>query len=733
MKPKVSVVIPVYNVEKYVRQAIKSVLDQTFKDFEIVIIDDGSTDHTLKVIKSFKDKRIKVFKNPKNLGLVESINKGINESRGEYIARFDGDDICERERFKKQVEFLDNNPDYVIVGSQEQQINPKGEKLPSQYKVPQTDQEIRRIQYLWNFMIHPTVMMRKDVVVNVGGYRKFFKGGAEEYDLWLRMLRFGKFYNLKEKLIKKRIHPTAFTQLQRFKRIELFTMIARFVNLPIIRDIGIDGLIGGGIFIIYKFWLISFLFKNRTVPPEPDDIYNYLSSAVHLFQITSFEDFRLLLFSAWINLIAIITGGNFEKAIEINFYLGTLILCAVLIYLVRSITGNLLHRIILLIFLALFNGSGAYHGFYWVVSSFYLLTAFLLLVGIINSPQKVNKSLFIITTIVFTIVHPSSLLVIFSFLIYGVFNKLFLKQNTIFVRSILVVLLSLVVYSIYSFIGNNFITQEQIAIAPQDNINLISNILQGNLAFPSWSTINREYFYILMFHPLSITGFILCLILTWFYLSKQLIILYLSLIVLIGVSTLHPFGFRTLTFLWVTTFMVFAGGLIGLYQLIQKINKNIAFVILISVIIGFSIVATSLNLTWGTYINTRKNFAWDRSCPEKLDKLVSEKVYFSDWDNLLGFRVHGFPVDKGEILTETNVNSVSYLVVSDYLTLRQPDSSHPVSKLFLENITRKDPYPQYKVPGYYWHRDSINSDRLMEFDNIMDCGYFKVQKIKEGV
>ena len=114
--PKLSVIMPAYNAEKYIGEAIESILNQTFTDFEFIIIDDGSSDHTADIIKGFHDERIRFIQNEKNSGVANTLNKGLELSQGEYIARMDADDISLPARFEKQVAFMEANPDVAVVG-----------------------------------------------------------------------------------------------------------------------------------------------------------------------------------------------------------------------------------------------------------------------------------------------------------------------------------------------------------------------------------------------------------------------------------------------------------------------------------------------------------------------------------------------------------------------------------------------------------------------------------------
>ena len=124
--PRITVLMSVYNGEKYLKEAIDSVLSQTFKDFEVLIINDGSIDKTSKILKTYKDPRIRIINNKKNIGLTKSLNKGLKLARGEYIARMDDDDVSKPNRLEKQFEFMEKNSKYAVVGSFIEIIDSKG-------------------------------------------------------------------------------------------------------------------------------------------------------------------------------------------------------------------------------------------------------------------------------------------------------------------------------------------------------------------------------------------------------------------------------------------------------------------------------------------------------------------------------------------------------------------------------------------------------------------------------
>lgn len=231
---KVSVILPVYNSQDYIKEAIDSILLQSFKNWELIIIDDASSDQTPEIIRICKDKRIICLRNNKNEGVAFSLNKGLKQVTGEYIARIDSDDICLPNRFELQVEFLDNNPKTVIVGANAEIINFSGEVL-SVTDLPTTDIDIRNMLFIRNPLIHPSVMFRKKILDKTGNYNIKFNG-AEDYELWFRMLKFGKAYNFKKPLIKRRIHDNVVTKKFRYK-VEARALLARLLHLKDISSV----------------------------------------------------------------------------------------------------------------------------------------------------------------------------------------------------------------------------------------------------------------------------------------------------------------------------------------------------------------------------------------------------------------------------------------------------------------------------------------------------------------
>ncbi len=230
--PKITVLMPVYNCSRYIGESINSILNQSFKDFELIIIDDGSTDETFKVIKKIRSKKIKLFKNKHNLGIAKCLNIGLKKARGEFIARCDGDDINFSERFKIQKDFLESRPDYVLVSSNAFLINEQGKNI-GKLIFPSSDKAVRRIIFLKNPIIHSAVMYRKKTIKKINGYRELFNLGGEDYDLWFRLMKQGKFRTLPKFLIKRRITENVFTKKFHF-RIEVLALLVRVINLPLL-------------------------------------------------------------------------------------------------------------------------------------------------------------------------------------------------------------------------------------------------------------------------------------------------------------------------------------------------------------------------------------------------------------------------------------------------------------------------------------------------------------------
>lgn len=202
MSVKVAVLLCAHNSEKYIKEAIDSILAQTYKDFEFIIVENASTDKTWEIIQSYKDTRIKAFQTPiKQLSF--NLNFGMAQTKAEYIARMDADDIARPDRLARQVEFLESCPDVCVLGSAFEFFGDKNKLV----RMPQTDSQIRRNLPFRFCFCHPSVMFRRKTILDAGGYQgsRF----CQDVDLWLRLSRDKniKFANLPDVLLDYRVHP----------------------------------------------------------------------------------------------------------------------------------------------------------------------------------------------------------------------------------------------------------------------------------------------------------------------------------------------------------------------------------------------------------------------------------------------------------------------------------------------------------------------------------------------
>jgi len=191
----------VYNGQEHLREAVDSVLGQTFTDFEFLIVDDGSTDHTLEILRSYDDARIRLIVQ-ENRGLVDSLNRALEEAKSEYVARMDADDVSLPERFSSQIAFLDAHPEVGILGTAVVYIDRGGEVVGS-WHVPTLPGEIGWQLFFGTCLAHPSVMMRRELVLELGSY----DGDAlyaEDYDLWARAVSLAGLANLDSELLQRR-------------------------------------------------------------------------------------------------------------------------------------------------------------------------------------------------------------------------------------------------------------------------------------------------------------------------------------------------------------------------------------------------------------------------------------------------------------------------------------------------------------------------------------------------
>jgi len=233
ISPRVTVLMPVYNGERFLHESLQSILCQSFADYEFIIIDDGSTDNSLTIIQSISDSRIQLIRNEINLGLVATLNKGVKLALGEYIARMDQDDVSWPDRLTKQVDFMDNNKHIGVCGSWVRFI-PKGNNYI--WKLPESSEEIRCWLFSTVGVAHPSVMLRKQLFLD---YDLFYTSAfqyIEDYELWVRAIQFMDFANIQEPLLDYRISSGQMCSVYGAEQLAAVAPL----RLQRVRELGID-------------------------------------------------------------------------------------------------------------------------------------------------------------------------------------------------------------------------------------------------------------------------------------------------------------------------------------------------------------------------------------------------------------------------------------------------------------------------------------------------------------
>ena len=241
--PLISVIMPVYNGEKYLNKAVESILGQTFTDFELIVVDDGSTDGSAAILESFcqNDTRVIVQKHSQNKGIPAALNAGLALARGRYIARMDADDICLPERFEKQAAFLEKHPEIDVLGSAVQLINGRGQNI-GMLSVPLEDLAIRWTGLFSASFLHPTVMLRHSVLIEHNIQYTASRDQAEDFAFFTQLLEHARGANFSETILLYRIHSSSVTSqssrnnLSRKSMLIYANLQTRFPELKISHD-----------------------------------------------------------------------------------------------------------------------------------------------------------------------------------------------------------------------------------------------------------------------------------------------------------------------------------------------------------------------------------------------------------------------------------------------------------------------------------------------------------------
>jgi hypothetical protein len=199
--------MPVKDGMPFVREAVESILRQTFRDFHFLIFDDGSTDATPEYLQSLCDPRVRVVRHETSRGVAPSLNEGLALSTSPFVARQDADDLSRPERFERQMRYMDEHPECIVLGTQGDKVDEHGNHLGPYAHRPTNESELHSLLHLSCAFIHGSVLMRREPVMRAGGYRERFRC-TEDYDLWLRLMAPGTLANLPETLYAYRVHAS---------------------------------------------------------------------------------------------------------------------------------------------------------------------------------------------------------------------------------------------------------------------------------------------------------------------------------------------------------------------------------------------------------------------------------------------------------------------------------------------------------------------------------------------
>jgi glycosyltransferase involved in cell wall biosynthesis len=231
-QPAVTVLMPLFNGEQYLREAIESILGQTFSEFELLVLDDGSTDAGPRIANGYRDPRIRLLSNDENLGIAATLNRGIGLARGRYIARMDCDDVSLPDRLLKQFDFMEGNPNVGVCGSRVRRIGAKR----GLWKVKAGDAAIKSRLLFENAMAHPSVMIRKSVLDEKGLRYDTSLRCAQDYAFWVEIARHSRLANLEQVLVLYRVHAGQISEAKKAEQ----RSAADSVRAHQLRSLGIE-------------------------------------------------------------------------------------------------------------------------------------------------------------------------------------------------------------------------------------------------------------------------------------------------------------------------------------------------------------------------------------------------------------------------------------------------------------------------------------------------------------
>ena len=479
------------------------------------------------------------------------------------------------------------------------------------------------------------------------------------------------------------------------------------------------------LFIIYKFYLIILLFRERLLLPLPDDSYFYLTETKKIIDsktvlynfppnaIWPTDWLQMLPYKLFLIFIHFISGLSLEKVYIASFFVGTIILPFVLLYFFKKLTKDKLNIAWLILFMAFYSGSGAYHGFYWVVPSFFALLLFFL---IISTKQKIINLLLVV---VFVFLNPMSVFVLLIPVFYSIFLYIFSKKEYKNILNYLVLLVwGFFVYGIGFLILK--ITHTAVRVNYDLPIDSIKNILNGGNFYPGWSVFQNEYLKILFPKNVFIPVFFVLIYILFKNKRFKMLSLFFATLVFTLCSLINKTGYRALEFQWPLTFMLVGQGIYDLFRFLKIIPKTI-FAIMV---LGFLFMLNTFNMIQVKRLNIEDDYLIDSSCSLYLMQMTSLKeiICFDSngiyqYFNYLGlYKRRAILIDS--VTFKQNISAdKKYLVRRKSKIIEKEENLSSIEKLLVSQISRKNIID---------NKASVFWDNSAPMKLVKDCGQFAI-------
>lgn len=502
-----------------------------------------------------------------------------------------------------------------------------------------------------------------------------------------------------------------------------------------------DLIFGIVFFLLYRLFFTWLLWHGRNVPPEPDDSYYYLTSAKHFLNIKTFEEFRLLPFSLWLNFLSLFVHTNLEIAYKINFYIGPVVMFTAVYYFFSKLENSRLIRLLLIMVIALYSGSGNYHGFYWVVESFYQFALFITIFAILVNKNSTKLYLVFPVCLLFIFIHPTSAFLSVTFALYPVTLFLFSKKEALkaFYNLVTILICLGISFFLYVAIGRLFPSSGS-PQSFQTQLGLIGDFISGKLQAISFPIIWREYFAIFFNNAITTITYVVMFVFVLYLKKYKLLAIFCSILIVVFLSSFVPYGSRTLGLLWPVTFVIIGYFIVGIWKTLQSSNSQIKLGYLTVIpFVGLFTLATIFNLISISTLNATKNYNWDRSCPLELK---DKNIYFTSLEPMNAFSLYGNNESNLHFLSKDefgNFLSRGNMLAETKNEKLQPSPLSGIESYLASKITRRSTGTSVEYPVNAWTVSPTDLDAVqaalsrnnLHLNKYIDCGHFQVLIIND--